>query len=148
MRTFRAMSITFVGVLLLTVAAVAVGGGNGEESESETAEMTEAGEAGAYVPYSEVRFRDAADKKRVYFFHAGWCPTCRSANKAFEDNLDRIPADVVVFKTDYDTSGELKQRYAVTYQHTFVLVDQEGNQVRKWSGGDIDELIENTKGSL
>jgi thiol-disulfide isomerase/thioredoxin len=137
-----------MGLLLLAVAALAAGGGNGETSESDPPEMMEAGESGAYVQFDEVRFREAADKKRVYFFHAGWCPTCRAANKTFEDNLDRIPSDVVLFKTDYDTSRELKQRYAVTYQHTFVLVDQDGNQVRKWSGGDIDELIENTKGSL
>ncbi len=37
-------------------------------------------------------------------------------------------------KTDYDTERELKKKYGVTYQHTFVQVDAQGNQIKKWGG--------------
>jgi thioredoxin 1 len=56
-----------------------------------------------------------------------------------------LPADVVVFKTDYDTEKELKKKYGITYQHTFVLVDNEGNSIKKWNGGGVKELIEELK---
>lgn len=98
-----------------------------------------------YVVYSRSAFDEAAGKKRVLFFHAPWCPTCRPADAAFQANVETIPEDVVLFKTDYDSSTELKKQYAITYQHTYVLVDDQGNAVKKWNGGAMDELIANTE---
>ncbi|MFZ5535712.1 MAG: thioredoxin domain-containing protein [Patescibacteria group bacterium] len=100
---------------------------------------------GRYVPYSQPSFDAAADKKRVLFFHAQWCPTCRPADAAFQKEAARIPEGVVLFKTDYDTATELKKKYEVTYQHTFVQVDAYGNAVTKWNGGDLNELIAKVK---
>lgn len=100
---------------------------------------------GAYVPYSASAFSESSGKKRVLFFHAPWCPFCIAADKAFNANLSRIPADVVLLKTDYDTEKALKAKYVVTYQHTFVTVDGAGNKIKVWNGGDIEELIANTK---
>ena len=51
----------------------------------------------------------------------------------------------MLFKTDYDSEKELKKQYGITYQHTFVYVDKDGKQIKKWSGGAIDDLIANTK---
>jgi thiol-disulfide isomerase/thioredoxin len=101
--------------------------------------------SGHYLPFDEELFREAAGRKRVYFFHATWCSNCRTADKALKAERERIPPDVVLFRTNFDTARALKQRYAVTYQHTFVLVDAEGAMVRKWSGGAVDELIANTQ---
>ncbi len=98
-----------------------------------------------YIVYSQEAFDAARNKKRVLYFHAPWCPTCVPTDKEFKTNFDKIPQDVVLFKTDYDTSVELKKKYAITYQHTFVLVDENGNELAKWNGGAIAELIENTK---
>lgn len=102
-------------------------------------------EESRYVVYSKTAFDAARVKKRVYFFHAPWCPTCRPADAAFQKNAAQIPDNVVLFKTDYDSSTDLKKQYAVTYQHTFVLVDDTGKEVKKWNGGGIDELVANTK---
>lgn len=98
-----------------------------------------------YLDYTPQLFVESVDKKRVYFFHASWCPTCKTANEEFINNPDSIPNDVVVFKTDYDTEKELKQKYGITYQHTFVFVDAHGQEIKKWNGGGITELIANTK---
>lgn len=98
-----------------------------------------------YVPFSQIAFDTAKNMKRVLFFHAPWCPTCRPADQSFQQNAGAIPQDVVLFKTDYDSSTELKKQYNVTYQHTYVLVDSDGKEIIKWNGGGIDELISNTQ---
>ena len=36
-----------------------------------------------------------------------------------------------MYKVNYDTETSLKSRYGVTYQHTFVLIDGEGNAIQK-----------------
>ncbi len=96
-----------------------------------------------YLTYTQAGFEAANDKKRVFFFHASWCPTCKAANQELTENTDKIPSNVIVFKTDYDSEKELKKQYGITYQHTFVSVDKDGKQVKKWNGGAIDELIAN-----
>ncbi len=96
-----------------------------------------------YLNYSRKTYNDTKNKKRVFFFHAFWCPTCKVANEEFMSSQDRIPEDAVLLKTDYDTEQELKSKYGITYQHTFVLVDTDGNEIRKWNGGGIEELVNN-----
>jgi len=107
--------------------------------------LSETGQSsgGQYVTYSKSEYENASSKKRVLFFHAGWCPSCITANSEFEANSDQIPADVVLLKTDYDTETVLKDKYGVTYQHTFVQVDDQGNQLAKWNGGTIEDITSN-----
>ncbi len=102
---------------------------------------------GAYLDYSPelVAEQQKAGRTVVLFFHAAWCPTCKTANTAFLNNIDQIPQGVSVIKTDYDNSSDLKKKYGITYQHTFVQIDSEGNMISKWSGGDIDALKKNLK---
>lgn len=99
--------------------------------------------SGAYVEYNEEAVRVAAETgTAVLFFHAPWCPTCSALNKNIEANLEQIPNNVTIFKTDYDTYTDLKKQYGVTYQHTLVQVDAEGNQITKWSGGNtVDSIV-------
>lgn len=98
-----------------------------------------------YVDYSKQKFDLYKDKKRVLYFHATWCPDCQRYNKEFLNNLDKIPKDVVLFRTDYDMEKDLKQKYNIVYQHTYILVDSEGNEIKKWNGGGIEQLISQTK---
>lgn len=98
-----------------------------------------------YTAYSKEAFDKASTQKRVLFFAASWCPSCRSADKNFTDNLKKIPENVMIFKTDYDSETALKTKYKITYQHTFVFVDAKGVELKKWSGGGINELLVNTK---
>lgn len=100
-----------------------------------------------YQPYSAENLAKATENggKAVIFFHAPWCPYCRSAEANFQENIDRIPDDVTILKTDYDTSTELKKKYGILSQHTFVQVDSTGNQITKWTGGETNELLANVK---
>lgn len=99
----------------------------------------------AYIAYSKAAFDKASPQKRVLFFAASWCSTCRTADKDFNANLKKIPQNVMVFKADYDTETALKTTYKITRQHTFVFVDAKGVALKTWSGGATAELLANTK---
>jgi thioredoxin 1 len=102
---------------------------------------------GSYQTYtSELVSREqAAGRTVVLFFHAPWCPYCKTADANFTANVSKIPHGVTVLKTDYDSNVDLKKQYGVTYQHTFVQIDNNGQLVSKWAGGDIDNLIKYLK---
>jgi thioredoxin 1 len=110
-----------------------------------TTQTSDAMMSKSYVDYTKETFDKAAGEKRVLFFKASWCPTCRSADKDFMANLKKIPANVVIFKADYDTETALKTKYNISRQHTFVFVDKAGKALKTWSGGATAEILENTK---
>jgi thioredoxin 1 len=101
---------------------------------------------GEYVEFSEGVLEEHADKRRVLYFYASWCPTCRPLD-ADLSATDRIPEDVVIIRVNYkdnDTDqaeDDLADEYGVTYQHTFVEIDGDGAVVQKWNGGQIDSVI-------
>ena len=99
----------------------------------------------SYVDYVAKDFQANTTSKRVLFFAAAWCPTCRGADAEFKAKLSEIPKDVVIYKTDYDSETALKQKYGITHQHTFVYVNAKAEAIKKWSGGAITEVIANTK---
>jgi thioredoxin 1 len=72
--------------------------------------------------------------KVVLFFNASWCSTCKVARENFESTQNRIPEGLTLVVVDFDNSTELKKRYGVTYQHTFVQIDDSGKELQKWSG--------------
>ena len=104
-----------------------------------------------YLPYEKTVYDNALGKRRVLYFYATWCPSCKVANEDFTANPDKIPEDVVVLRVNYndpDTNQEekdLAKKYGITYQHTFVQVDSAGKELTKWNGGETDELITNIK---
>lgn len=104
---------------------------------------------GLYQVYGPEVLDGVADKRQVLFFYANWCPTCQPADKSFAENMDKIPMDTAVIRVNYNDSDtdaaekELAKKYGVTYQHTFVQIDRDGNEVTKWNGGNIDTLLKN-----
>jgi hypothetical protein len=46
-------------------------------------------------------------------------------------------------KTDYDSNIDLRKKYGVTSQHTFVQIDSSGNLIKKWVWGrDVQDITE------
>lgn len=86
-----------------------------------------------------------ADTKKVYFFHASWCPTCQAIQKEIDADMNRIPAGVTMIKTDYDANTDLRQKFGVTYQYTFVQVDANGNKTDKWSATSLADALAGIK---
>lgn len=100
--------------------------------------------SGTYEAYSSEKLEMNSDKKQILFFHANWCPTCRILETYITSNLTEIPKDVVIYKVDYDSNTDLKRKYGITYQHTLVYVDSNGELIDKWAGSNnINEILEN-----
>ena len=103
-----------------------------KDGATKTDVMMKAGSYEAYTP--EKVALASASHDVVLFFRASWCPTCRAVDTDIKANLSKIPSDLTILDVNYDDSTALKQKYSVTYQHTFVQVDKDGNQIKKWSG--------------
>lgn len=118
-----------------------------ESEEHRSKETNQEKKPGVYETYSAENIAAATKNggKAVLFFHATWCPFCKAADADFKARASMIPTGVTILKVDYDTQTELKTKYGVTYQHTFVQIDATGKMITKWSGGELDELIKNVK---
>lgn len=69
-------------------------------------------------------------RPKVLFFHAAWCPICRAADAELAAWYNDQRPTIDTYKVDYDARADLKAQYGVTSQHTFVLVDGEGNAIQ------------------
>ncbi|TSC86559.1 MAG: hypothetical protein G01um10148_545 [Parcubacteria group bacterium Gr01-1014_8] len=122
-----------------------------EEAMKKDDSMMEKGDAmmahgGTYEAYAPEKISWAKDGDVVLFFRASWCPTCRAVDADIRSHLSSIPKDLTILDVNYDNSSALKQKYGVTYQHTFVQVDASGNQITKWSGSPtLAALVSNVK---
>ena len=110
------------------------------ESSADVQEKVESSESGLedrYVTYSPENLSVATenDGRAVIFFAASWCPSCKEAEKDFQANFEKVPEDVTILKTDYDTATDLKAKYSITMQDTFVQVDKNGDEITKWNSG-------------
>lgn len=96
----------------------------------------------AIIPLSIPKYTDFRDEVigngmgSVLFFHAAWCPYCIKNDQRltgwFSDPGPDFPI-YSVYKIDYDDRTDLRQRYGVTSQDTFILIDREGNEVERLS---------------
>jgi thiol-disulfide isomerase/thioredoxin len=99
-------------------------------SAKDTAKQNQ-GSNGQYIDYSEEALANAKGE-RVLFFHASWCPQCRSIENGILKQPNPIPSGITIIKVDYDTNQKLRQKYGVTLQTTFVKIDGSGNLVDKY----------------
>lgn len=82
-----------------------------------------------------------SNDSKVLFFHAPWCPVCQSIDKEINANPGKVPEGDTIIKTDFDSQTDLKKKYGVTYQYTFVQIDNDGQQIKKWSASTLDDVI-------
>ena len=92
-----------------------------------TAQPSDPVTPGAYVTYDDSAIA-AAEGRILLFFHAPWCPQCRS----IESDIDAqgVPDGVTIIKIDYDSRQDLRQEYGVTLQTTFVEVSPAGDALQ------------------
>ena len=90
--------------------------------------------AGGYIDYADYRSdpQGHATGDVVLFFNATWGPTCQEATKNLQ--AADIPDGLTVVSVDYDSNLDLRKKYGVTTQHTFVQVGPGGEQVTKFTG--------------
>lgn len=110
----------------------------GEDAIKDDTSMMDDGDkmmkAGSYESYKPEKVTLAsATHDVVLFFRASWCPTCKALDSDIKANLSKVPQNLSILDVDYDNSSSLKQKYGVTYQHTLVQVDKDGNLIKKWT---------------
>jgi thiol-disulfide isomerase/thioredoxin len=71
-------------------------------------------------------------------FHADWCPTCRAQDKALQSLKAEKGLDITVFTVNYDTEKDLKRRFKINTQSTFVVL--KGNKESARLAGDTSSL--------
>jgi len=104
-----------------------------------------------YMLFSTNVLAENKSPKKLLFFYASWCPTCRPVDSDIKANAASIPSDLTIFRVNYndpDTDAnekELAKKYGITYQHTFVLIDTNGNELKKWNGGNFEEILSKIK---
>jgi thiol-disulfide isomerase/thioredoxin len=86
----------------------------------------------------------AAESPTVLFFTADWCPTCKAALRDLDANGVKL-GDRKIVLIDYDTSADLKMQYGVTYQHTWVWIDEAGKALATWNGDGVDGILKRVK---
>jgi len=109
--------------------------------EGDADDAAAAVQPGAYVDYRDGIIAETAGAK-VLFFHASWCPQCRSLEESIL--AGDIPDDLTIIKVDYDTATSLRQQYGVTIQTTIVYVDDGGSALASevlYSDTSLDALL-------
>ncbi len=89
---------------------------------------------GQYVTETQYREDPAAfqEGNTVLFFYAPWCPDCQETDKSIQQT--GVPDDINIVKIDFDNANDLRKKYGVTQQHTFVLIGADGEEIKKWTG--------------
>jgi thiol-disulfide isomerase/thioredoxin len=91
----------------------------------------------------------AKAKTVVYFFAATWCPTCQATYKDIKAGYKSLPGDFLLVFVDYDKAKDLKKKYGVTYQHTFVRIGPKGEAKKTWSGTtSLADIVKNAGGMM
>jgi thiol-disulfide isomerase/thioredoxin len=76
----------------------------------------------------------------VLFFAADWSPYCQADLRDINSNGDRL-GEVAIVVADYDKTAELKARYGISHEDTFVQIDANGKQKAVWIGGGVDGIL-------
>jgi len=90
-----------------------------------------------------------AGKPIMLNFYANWCPTCREQEPRiialFE--MKKVPAGITAFRVNYNDSETdadektLAKELKVTYQHTHVYFDAQGNEIARTLGTTPDSKV-------
>jgi methionine-R-sulfoxide reductase/methionine-S-sulfoxide reductase len=120
------------------------GSGRKDYKEKTWSDFSFGDEETGYIEYSAEILKNAKQEFIVLFFHANWCPTC----KAFEETVltEVIPENIVIMKVNFDTEAELRKKYNILSQTSFVIVDNKWNLRKRWIGArSITDIIEKTQ---
>lgn len=143
---------------LILLILVAIGGyyyystylSTSSPSSSDLSPQTQEESSGtAYVSHTDSALADSLGKRRVLFFYAAWCPTCRPVDQELRENVSSLPSDLVVIRVNYNDPStdqnekDLAKQYGITYQHTFVQIDDAGEVLKRWNGGGLSQLLAN-----
>lgn len=139
-----------LAALLFTGCSPVDTSATGTESSPQSAEPSASADqvfasTAGYITYETYLAAPAnyAETEVVLFFNAYWCSTCKVARDNFEASIQDIPKNVTIVLANFDEDTELRKKYGVIVQHTFIHVDSEGNDLQRWYGStSIAEISE------
>lgn len=109
-----------------------------KSTQSEKNESQLSSSPATYVNYTSTQFSEDTGTK-LLFFHANWCPQCRTLDSDIQANLDQLE-DITIYKVDYDTELDLRKKYSVTQQTTIIKTDGAGTELDSFVAYDNPSL--------
>ena len=95
---------------------------NNETMNNDQEEKEENKDGGSYSLYQEGVIGQG--EKIVLFFHATWCPYCIENDARLTKFYSAAQVPLSTYRVDFDTANELKTRFGVTQQDTFIVLDE------------------------
>lgn len=83
-----------------------------------------------YIDYDQ---RKLTKQTNILFFTTTWDQDSKKIDKDIMKNQSKIPMDTIIFKVNYDTEKELKEKYHITTQNTFVQINEKGKEIQQWT---------------
>ncbi len=155
--------LIIISISVVTLAVVGIGvasfqsmkkkpSGNGTVTKTLEGEVV-AGRSAVFLPFTRNDYQRALDADKIIFldFYANWCPYCRAEAPELEAGFEALESDKVIgFRVNYN-DGEtdedekaLAKQYAVTYQHTKVIL-KDGKEVFRtgdtWTRDDFASVV-------
>lgn len=142
MKFKKYLGIPLILSLILTASACQAQP-EGVSSESVTLDVNYKEEVAEYSAYSSELYETLmGNKPFILFFHARWCPICIELQYKIKEDLANFPNGTKFIEVNFDKSKDLKQKYGITTQATFVLVDDKGKATETLLTPSIEELKE------
>lgn len=139
---------------------IAVGEPNGSSvPQTDTGVGILKARASSYVPFTQAAYdaAKASGQPTMLYFYATWCPICARQEPIIVDLFtageiaDYGIAALRVNFNDPDTDADeraLADRFGVSYQHTFVLLDAQGTVVARINGHQTKEQLKAALGKI
>lgn len=77
--------------------------------------------------------------KKILYFTAAWCGPCRMMGPIMNELMSTINIE----KVDVDSKDERVMKYTIKAVPTFILVDENGSELKRIVGGQSKTSIEN-----
>lgn len=96
-----------------------------------------AGDTTKYIRFSQLDYDKAVEDENVIYlyFYATWCPICKAERPTILDAFEEMSyQDVVGFEVHYNDDEtiaedrEVAKKFGVSYQHTTIILDKDGNE--------------------
>jgi thiol:disulfide interchange protein len=129
--------LSFLGVL--TFGILALSGCSPSSDSSQSASSHSANTSSKYISYSKEIF-EKTEGKKILFFHADWCATCKAWKSMILQNEEELPKETKIFIADFDVETDVKQKYGVTMQSTTLFFENDV-VVKEQSDPPLSEVI-------
>jgi len=148
-KKLRLLKIALIPLLIIFLLLIFVNSKNKNSfADNNTQKQTNHGlyNRVGYKDYSASNLTSSQKNGKTLLFFAAttWCSNCIALDKEIKERISDIPDDVTILKVDYDNDRKMKKEHRVAMQTTLILLDNNGNEEKRWIGtGSFDDLLEN-----